>query len=119
MTKEELIAEEYICNGKCQDDITKNYIHCKTCTRLNDFLTGYRAGNTELKKEIKCLEDNSSLREGILWNDIHNRDKKIRELAAQINKMKCCQNCKHSEEDNKSSTICDGCFELCCWEMKE
>ena len=36
-----------------------------------------------------------------------------------IKKLKCCQNCKHSEEDNKSSTICDECFELCYWEMKE
>jgi hypothetical protein len=42
-----------------------------------------------------------------------------KEYAEQINKMKCCQNCKHSEEDNKSSTICDECFELCYWEMKE
>ena len=36
-----------------------------------------------------------------------------KEYAEQINKMKCCQNCKHSGEDNKSSTICDECFELC------
>lgn len=42
-----------------------------------------------------------------------------KEYAEQINKMKCCQNCKHSEEDNKSSTICDECFELCYWEMKD
>ena len=42
-----------------------------------------------------------------------------KEYAGQINKMKCCGNCKHSEEDNKSSTICDECFELCYWEMKE
>ena len=27
MTKEELMAEEHICNGKCQDDITRNYVH--------------------------------------------------------------------------------------------
>lgn len=37
------IAEEYICNGKCQDDITRNYIHCKSCTRPDDFIAGYIA----------------------------------------------------------------------------
>lgn len=41
------------------------------------------------------------------------------ELDEAIEKMKNCANCKHSEEDNKSSTICDECFELCYWEMKE
>lgn len=41
------------------------------------------------------------------------------ELDEVIEKLKCCANCKHSEEDNKSSTICDECFELCYWEMKE
>ena len=35
-------AEEYICNGKCQDDITKNYAHCKTCGRIKDFVAGYK-----------------------------------------------------------------------------
>ena len=47
MTKEELLAEEHICNGKCQDDITKNYVHCKTCTRLKDFLAGYKVGRPQ------------------------------------------------------------------------
>lgn len=42
MTFEEKKAEEYICNGKCQDDITKNYVHCKTCGRIKDFVAGYR-----------------------------------------------------------------------------
>lgn len=36
-------AEEHICNSKCQDDISRNYIHCKTCTRLDDFLAGFEA----------------------------------------------------------------------------
>lgn len=60
MTKDELLAEEHICNGKCQDDITRNYVHCKTCTRLKDFLAGYKAGkatiekeNAELKKQLE------------------------------------------------------------------
>ena len=44
------IAEEYICNGKCQDDITKNYVHCENCTRIKDFLAGLEAGRPRLHK---------------------------------------------------------------------
>jgi hypothetical protein len=47
MTKDEEMAEEYICNGKCQDDITRNYVHCKTCTRIKDFLAGLKAGRPQ------------------------------------------------------------------------
>ena len=47
MTDEELLAEEHICDGKCQDDITKNYVHCKTCTRIKDFLAGLKAGRPQ------------------------------------------------------------------------
>lgn len=38
------MAEVYICNGKCQDDVTKNYVHCKNCTRPDDFIAGLIAG---------------------------------------------------------------------------
>lgn len=48
--KDEEMAEEYICNGKCQDDITKNYVHCKTCTRIKDFLAGLKAGRPQWHK---------------------------------------------------------------------
>lgn len=57
MTKEELLAEEHICNGKCQDDITRNYVHCKTCTRLNDFLAGYKTGKEELEAQIEKMRN--------------------------------------------------------------
>lgn len=56
MTKEELLAEEHICNGKCQDDITKNYVHCKTCARLVDFLAGYNTGKVVLKVQPDFME---------------------------------------------------------------
>ena len=57
MTDEELLAEEYICNGKCQDDITRNYVHCKTCTRLNDFLAGLKAGRPKWHNLRKNPDD--------------------------------------------------------------
>jgi hypothetical protein len=68
-----------------------------TCTPYHpeSFVQGYIAGAeprekriAELEEKIKSLEGNSSLHEGILWNDIHNQDKKIAELEAQIEKMK-------------------------------
>lgn len=46
MTDDKL-AEEYICNDKCEDDVSRNYIHCKTCTRLDDFLAGLKAGRQQ------------------------------------------------------------------------
>ena len=52
MTDEELLAEEHICDGKCQDDITKNYVHCKTCTRIKDFLAGLKAGRPQWHKVV-------------------------------------------------------------------
>lgn len=83
----------------------------------------------ELQNKYKKLKkENAELKER---NEGYNRNRdrlkeigfptfmSCKEYAEQINKMKCCQNCKHSEEDNKSSTICDECFELCYWEMKE
>lgn len=50
MTKEEKLAEEYICNGKCPDDISKSYEHCSACTRLNDFLAGLKAAKPRWHK---------------------------------------------------------------------
>ena len=46
MTDEKL-AEEYICNDKCEDDVSRNYAHCKTCTRLDDFLAGLKVGRQQ------------------------------------------------------------------------
>ena len=73
MTKEELMAEEHICNGKCQDDITRNYVHCKTCTRLKDFLAGYKAGKADLEKE------NAELKKQLeMSNKVYNDNKVFR-----------------------------------------
>ncbi len=40
------------------------------------------------------------------------------ELKRQIEKLKCCENCKHNlNEDEYITNYCDGCFELCKWEL--
>ena len=48
-------------------------------------------------------------------------EQKIAELEQQIEKMKCCENCRHYFKD--SETGCklpdDACFEMSAWECKE
>lgn len=50
------------------------------------------------------------------------REKRIAELKAQIEKMKCCQNCKHYTSFNDACMVY-GYFSYNCdlseWEMKE
>lgn len=50
MTEEEKLAEEYICNDKCQEDISRLYVRCRTCMRLDDFLAGFNAGRLKWHK---------------------------------------------------------------------
>ena len=40
------------------------------------------------------------------------KDKRIEELEQQIEKMKCCGNCRFSESDKLNGTFChrEGCF---------
>lgn len=101
MTKEELLAEEHICNGKCQDDITKNYVHCKTCTRLKDFLAGYKVGKAELENKIADIKANCDLA-------IEGRDVKVMELEKE-NKI-LTQNLEDTEIINK--TLGERCNQL-------
>lgn len=56
MTEEQLFAEEKVCNGKCQDDIDKNYVHCKDCVKIKYFLAGLHEG--QKSKIIPCDRDN-------------------------------------------------------------
>ena len=47
--------------------------------------------------------------------------KEITELKAQIEKMKCCGNCKHRYLDVTGCFMCgsQGCLDCSKWEMKE
>ena len=58
MTEEQLFAEEKVCNGKCQDDIDKNYVHCKDCVKIKYFLAGLHEGQPkwhDLRKDPNDL----------------------------------------------------------------
>lgn len=65
MTEEQLFAEEKVCNGKCQDDIDKNYVHCKDCVKIKYFLAGLKAGRPQwhdLRKDPNDLpKDNNEV----------------------------------------------------------
>ena len=90
MTKEELLAEEYICNGKCQDDITRNYVHCKTCTRLKDFLAGYKAGKAELEKEIAELKVSCKIQVDTAFQMIYEKDDQLTKAKDLLLKLSTC-----------------------------
>ena len=45
------------------------------------------------------------------------KDKRIKELEAQIEKMKCCQNCSHL--CSRCELGIDGCYVCSKWEIKE
>ena len=66
----------------------------------------------ELITTIRMLENNWS-------NKIEQYDNSIHYAEQRIERMKCCANCKYSEEDSKTISVCDKCFEMCYWELKE
>ena len=57
-----------------------------------------------------CTEDYKILRAFEMGKQ--SREKRIVELEAQIEKMKCCGNCRFSESDKLNGTFChrEGCF---------
>lgn len=88
LTKEELLAEEHICNGKCQDDITKNYVHCRTCTRIKDFLAGYKTGFETCAKarlNVTTISDYPIIDD--LKQDLEHKKIAIRSRNARIKKL--------------------------------
>ena len=117
MNEEELFCKlfpEYAVNGKPLspyfDLFESGYEQVeKENASLKDALEGYKQNAkwcdkcdkiAELEKKIKSLEGNSSLHEGILWNDIHNQDKKIADLEKE-NKV-LAQNLEDTEIINNA-----------------
>ena len=103
MTKEEMKqeAEKYF----------KNLDECKTKEMMID---AYITGAEQREKRIAELERNLEQTEKELadyqfnYQNIKELQKENEELKAQIEKMKCCENCRWEEP----SSFCDGCKRL-------
>ena len=80
-------------------------VNCCTPTYPECFIQGYIAGAEPRENKIADIKANCDLA-------IEGRDIKIKELEEQIDKMKCCGNCRFSESDTLNGTFChrEGCF---------
>ena len=76
------------------------YNNCKHC--------GY-------KSECEIYKENAELRVNLKWEQdtkselaelLGKANDEISELEQQIEKMKCCENCKHSDTECEGYTIC-------------
>jgi len=92
----------------------KEYEPTETC--LNDLRQAFEAGlhadvHTDNSKVIADLEEKLANAD----YQLEGRDVTIKELTAQIEKMKCCANCRHSR------TVYEHCMtdKLEKWEIKE
>ena len=139
MTKEELKqeAEEWLnkwelCN-KCQNkvDCVSNFSYCKKVV-----LQSYLASAKPREKEIKVLGERClqlqkdkgelidkvrDLEEKLANADyqLEGRDLEIKELEAQIEKMKCCSNCEWSDcESEFRHPPCKYCDFNNKWELR-
>lgn len=141
MTKEELKqeAEEWLnkwelCN-KCQNkvDCVSNFSFCKKVV-----LQSYLASAKPREKEIKVLGERClqlqkdkgelidkvrDLEEKLANADyqLEGRDLEIKELEAQIEKMKCCYNCANDTLEPPeviSNGVCENCINHSKWELE-
>ena len=126
MTEEQKLFEKLICS-KCEDEQTKNYIHCKNC-QIKGFKLG-KAGATEATKELQ--EEIKGQKEYIKYlkrqrqggiQKQYNKVKKVKELEAQIEKMKCCTNCRYCIKDwgevNPNGRHCKKCKKQSEWKLR-
>ena len=87
------------------------YNNCKHC--------GYKSEceiykeNTDLEKKLKHTEENCINKTCVVFKDkedcvaqLLELEKEKAELKAQIERMKCCENCKHSDTECEGYTIC-------------
>ena len=117
-----MTEKEYLINNYCS----------KVCKELfqNECKSGVRTRCSDFEEREKLLEDFTEQLKANADYQIEGRDLEIKELCdeneqlkAQIEKMKCGQNCKHSylyQEDRKCKfTYCDciNCKDK--WQLKE
>ena len=77
----------------------------------------YLDGAEENEKKLKNLKEKlNTCKFAMIMSE--NVEKQLKE---QIEKMKCCENCKHSynEEQYITTDYCNDCFDFNKWELKE
>ena len=111
MTRDELIQEagEY-CANNCGDcyGCHKKYRKNKNCERIKSMIKTYLASAEPREKQLQekdkkiaeLTEQNSHL-----YNDLTFTSAEVDRLKAQIEKMKCCENCKYKHCDWSSKSI--------------
>lgn len=78
----------------CLEESTKNY---------NSIIADYDKQIEELKKQLKTSQDYNKA----LGEDYQKLEQDCVKLVAQIEKMKCCDNCKHRFDCGSRGYVCD------------
>jgi hypothetical protein len=104
---------------KCENLFKKNTILINQQAIDAEHIIALQKRNGELTDKVKELEKELTIKVKRLEDDCkaynftqHTLQEKIKELEAQIEKMKCCGNCRFSENDKLNGTFChrEGCF---------
>lgn len=122
MTKE---AEKGISLAEQIVDLKSDHKHnLELMKGLNDKIADLEKENTELKKELKNWKEEWQEQVQKATDEGWERTKltgRVRELEQQVEKMKCCENCKHYYKVEDNDTYCYKCNadEISLWELKE
>ena len=95
--------------------MTEKIGKCHDCTAPQTEVNMLSRHILELQADKGRLTDSVRELEEKLANadyQLEGRDLEIKELKAQIEKMRCCGNCRFSESDKLNGTFChrEGCF---------
>ena len=122
---------QIIAGMTIQEDVLKLRIENEQLKEQNTYLKQSLDWANEREKEQiekmkELLEQIEKINEEVKANadyQIEGRELEIKELKAQIEKMKCCQNCawdnKYDFYDDNWHDVCGTCDNLCNWKLKE
>lgn len=128
----------YVCK-QCNYKHTFLPLACAKCKGTNFYPleTSEPTGNTSICNRMEIQEDVLKLRiekeqleqtNNKLLDVINNQDVKIADLEQKLEKMKCCQNCKHcakihdydlDDEEDSNIEYCEvHCYDKSGWELR-
>lgn len=95
MTDEELEKKAEECFNKYFSESNCYISNPEESIFTDGYKDGYKHGQEEIGYLKECLEENRGLKDTVI------------ELKAQIEKMKCCENCKHYKYTCENGYDCD------------